>query len=83
MGAYYRLNYPHAESCWPSLKARFYDFLIHHHSEWKAIRENTPLDYLPYMEAKFQEVTGLKLVGLGSYTGWIQPGTYYHWVVAK
>ena len=35
------------------------------------------------MEAKFQEVTGLKLVGLGSYTGWIQPGTYYHWVVAK
>ena len=71
MGAYYRLCYPQAENHWPGLKARFYDFLVHHHQEWKAIREKTPLDYLPYMEAKFEEVTGLKLTDLGSYTRWI------------
>ena len=81
MGAYYRFNYPHAENQWPRLKEKFYNFLIRHHQEWKAIREKDPLNYFPYMEAKFQEVTGLKLVGLGAYTGWIKAGTYYHWVV--
>ena len=55
---------------------------MQHHQEWKAIRENAPLDYLPYMEAQFERVTGLKLVGLGTYTGWIKADSYYHWVIA-
>ena len=84
MGVYFRLNYPEApDSRWPELKARFYDFLVQHHSEWKAIRDNDPLRYLPYMEAQFKKVTGLKLVGLGAYTSWIKPGSYYHWVLAQ
>ena len=82
MGAYFRLNYPDApNSKWPELKAKFYDFLVQHHQEWKTIRENDPLEYLPYMEAQFERVTGLKLVGLGAYIGWIKTGSYYHWVV--
>ena len=65
------------------MKAQFYDFLVQHHREWKTIRENDPLGYLPYMEAQFERVTGLKLVGLGAYTSWIKAGSYYHWVVAR
>ena len=61
----------------------FFDYLVGHHAEWKAIRERAPLEYLPYMEAKFEEVTGRKLTGLGEFTVWIRPRTYYHWVVAK
>ena len=84
MGAYYRLNYLNApNNQWPQLKVKFYAFLVCHHQEWKAIREKAPLDYLPYMEAQFEVVTGLKVMGLGAYTGWIRAGTYYHWVVAQ
>ena len=82
--AYFRLNYRHEPtSKWPALKAKFFNFLIDHHSEWKSIRNNDPLGYLPYMEAQFERVTGYKLVGLGACTEWIRAGTYYHWVIAQ
>ena len=84
MGAYFRLNYrQEPASKWPELKATFLKFLIDHHSEWKSIRNNDPLGYLPYMEAQFEWVTGYKLVGLGACTEWIRAGTYYHWVIAQ
>ena len=70
-------------SKWPELKATFFKFLIEHHSEWKSIRNNDPLGYLPYMEAQFERVTGYKLVGLGACMEWIRAGTYYHWVIAQ
>ena len=52
MGAYFKLNYPDApEEKWPELKVKFFEFLIQHQEEWKATKETTPLDYLPYMES--------------------------------
>ena len=84
MGAYFRLNYrQEPASKWPELKAKFFNFLIDHHSEWKSIRNNDPLRYLQYMEVQFKRVTGYKLVGLGACTEWIRAGTYYHWVIAQ
>ena len=84
MGAYFRLNYrQEPASKWPKLKAKFFNFLIDHHSEWKSIRNNDPLGYLQYMEVQFERVTGYKLVGLGACTEWIRAGTYYHWVIAQ
>ena len=84
MGAYFRLNYrQEPASKWPELKAKFFNFLIDHHSEWKSIRNNDPLGYLQYMEVQFERVTGYRLVGLGACTEWIQAGTYYHWVIAQ
>ena len=72
MGAYFRLNYrQEPASKWPELKAKFFNFLIDHHSEWKSIRNNDPLGYLQYMEVQFERVTGYKLVGLGACTEWI------------
>ena len=84
MGAYFRLNYrQEPASKWPELKAKFFNFLIDHHSEWKSIRNNDPLGYLQYMEVQFEWVTGYRLVGLGACTEWIRAGTYYHWVIAQ
>ena len=84
MGAYFRLNYrQEPASKWPELKAKFFTFLIDHHSEWKSIRNNDPLGYLPYMEVQFEQVTGYRLVGLGACTEWTRAGTYYHWVIAR
>ena len=84
MGAFFRLNYrQEPASKWPELKAKFFKFLIDHHSEWKSNRNNDLLGYLPYMEVQFEWVTGYKLVGLGACTEWIRTGTYYHWVIAQ
>ena len=84
MGAYFRLNYrQEPASKWPELKAKFFNFLIDHHSEWKSIRNNDRLGYLQYMEVQFERVTGYKLVGLGACMEWIRAGTYYHWVIAQ
>ena len=84
MGAYFWLNYQHEPaSKWPELKAKFFEFLIDHHSKWKSIRNNDPLEYLPYMETQFERVTGYKLVGLGACTEWIHAGSYYHWAIAR
>ena len=84
MGAYFRLNYrQEPASKWPKLKAKFFNFLIDHHSEWKSIRNKDPLGYLQYMEVQFERVTGYRLVGLGACTEWIRAGTYYHWVIAQ
>ena len=38
---------------------------------------------MPYMKHQFLEVTGVRLKGLGQFTGWIKAGSYYHGVVAK
>ena len=38
---------------------------------------------MPYMEHQFLAVTGVRLKGLGQFTGWIKPGSYYHGVAAK
>ena len=84
MGAYFQLNYRHEPaSKWPELKAKFFEFLIDHHSEWKSIRNNDPLAYLPYIETQFERVTGYKLVGLGACMEWIRAGSYYHWAIAQ
>ena len=47
MGSYFWLNYQDAPTGkWVELKTKFFDFLIHHHREWKSIWENDPLGYL-------------------------------------
>ena len=38
---------------------------------------------MPYMESRFQALTGIRLKGSSQFTGWIKPGSYYHGVVAR
>ena len=51
--------------------------------EWMDIKELTPLQFMPYMEKLFREVTGRDLSGLSHFTGWIGIGGYYHWRVVQ
>ena len=71
------------EEEWNKLKTRFFDYLGQRQEEWKTIKEEMPLQYMPYMEHHFQALTGIKLKGLSQFTGWIKPGSYYHGVVAR
>ena len=84
LGCFYHYNnasYKEAE--WNKWKTKFFKYLGQRQEEWRAIKEEKPLQYMPYMESHFQALTGIKLKGLGQFTGWIKPGSYYHAVVAR
>ena len=81
---FYLYNYPSSkEENWNKLKTKFFNYLEQCQEEWKTIKEEEPLQYIPYMEHQFQALTGVRLKGLSQFTGWIKPGSYYHEVVAR
>ena len=60
--SYYCYNYPsHKEEEWNKLKTRFFDYLEQCQEEWKTIKEETPIQYMAYMEHHFQALTSIKL----------------------
>ena len=71
------------EAEWDKLKIKFLNHLGQCQDEWKTIKEETPLEYMPYMEHQFLALTSVKLKGLSQFTQWIKPGSYYHGVVAR
>ena len=84
LGSFYHYNYPsHKEAEWKKLKTKFCEYLGQHQEEWRTIKEEKPLQYMPYMESRFQALTSIRLKGLSQFTGWIKPGSYYHGVVAR
>ena len=84
LGSFYHYNYPsHKEEEWKKLKTRFFEYLGQCQEEWRNIKEDKPLQYMPYMESHFHTLTGIRLEGLSQFTGWIKPGSYYHGVVAR
>ena len=81
---FYLYNYPSCmEVEWDKLKTKFLNHLGQCQEEWKTIKEETPLKYMPYMEHQFLALTSVKLKGLSQFTGWIKPGSYYHGVVTR
>ena len=81
LGSFYHYNYPsHKEEEWKKLKTRFFEYLGQHQEERRTIKEEKPLQYMPYMESHFHTLTGK---GLSQFIGWIKPGSYYHGVVAR
>ena len=82
--AYYRYNFASSKEVeWTKLKDKFLEHLIQCQDEWKSLKENHPLQYMPYMEKHFHATTGIQLKGLSDFTGWIKHGSYYHAVVAR
>ena len=81
---FYLYNYPSKmEVDWEKLRVKFLNHLGQHQDKWRTIKEEAPLEYMPYMERQFLLLTGIRLQGLSQFTGWIKLGSYYHGVVAK
>ena len=81
---FYLYNYPSCtEADWEKLRIKFLNHLGQHQDEWKTIKEETPLEYMPHMKHQFLVLTGVRLKGLSQFTGWIKLGSYYHGVVAR
>ena len=71
------------EAEWAKMKEKFFTHLLLCKEEMLGIKENHPMEYIPYMEDQFYVATGLRLNGLRDFTGWIKPGSYYQRLVAR
>ena len=82
--AYYEYNYTSLKEVrWNKIRNKVFDHLLPHQEEWRRIKENDPLQYMPYMEEQFYAATRIRLEGLVGCTAWIERGSYYHSVVAQ
>ena len=82
--AYYKYNFSSfKESEWSKIRDKVLDHLLPLQEEWRGIKENDPLQYMPYMEEQFLAATRIWLKGLAECTTWIKQGSYYHSVVAR
>ena len=57
------------EAKWAKMKEKFFTHLLQCKEEWRDIKENHPLQYMPYMEEHFYAATGLRLNGLSNFMG--------------
>ena len=81
---YYRHNVASfKEAEWAKMKEKFFTHLLQCKEEWRDIKENCPMQYMPYMEDHFYVAMGLRLNGLRDFTRWIKQGSYYHGLVAR
>ena len=81
---YYRHNVTSFKEVeWSKMKEKFFTHLLQRKEEWRDIKENRPIQYMPYMEDHFYMARGLRLNGLRDFTGWIKQGSYYHGLVAR
>ena len=82
--AYYEYDFTYLrEAGWNKIRDKVFDHLLPHQEEWRRIKENDPLQYMPYMEEQFYAATGIRLEGLAGCTVWIKRGSYYHSMVAQ
>ena len=81
---YYKFNVASfKEAEWSRVKERFFNHFLPHKEEALALKEDHPMDFMAYIQDLFYQATGLHLDGLGSFTGWIKQGSYYHGIVAR
>ena len=59
--AYYKYNFSSfKESEWNKLRDKVLEHLLPCQDEWRSIKENDPLQYMPYMEEQFYVATGIR-----------------------
>ena len=71
------------EAEWARVKEQFLNHFLQYKEEALALKEARPMDFMAYIQDLFYQATGLHLDGLGSFTGWIKWGSYYHGLVAR
>ena len=60
----------------------FFDRFMARKAEALRIKEESPLDYMPFIAGEFHVVTGIRLRELQDFTRWIKKGSYYHGLLA-
>ena len=77
---YYRYNLqaPFDELEWIRVRELFFDRFAAKRAEALRIKEESPLDYMPFIAGEFYAVTGIHLHELQDFTRWIKKNSYYH-----
>ena len=81
---YYKFNVASFnEGEWSRVRDLFFSHFLQYKEEALALKEARPMDFMAYIQNLFYQATSLHLDGLGSFTGWIKRGSYYHGLVAR
>ena len=82
---YYRYNLqaPFREPEWVRVRELFFDRFIPKKAEALAIKEESPLEYMPFIAEEFYRATGLCLHELPEFTLWIKRGSYFHGLLVE
>ena len=74
----YNLQAPYDELEWIRVRELFFDHFVAKKAEALRIKEESPLDYMPFIAGEFHVATGKCLHELQDFTRWIKKGSYYH-----
>ena len=79
----YNIQAPYRESEWVRVRDLFFERFLPHKDEALAIKERSPLGYMPLIAEQFWKAMGLCLHGLQNFTLWIKWGSYYHGLLVQ
>ena len=74
---------PFRESEWARVRELFFDRFVPKKAEALVIKEESPLDYMPFIAKEFQMATGLRLNDLPEFTLWLKRGSYFHGLLVE
>ena len=85
LNIYYKHNLqaPFREAEWVLVRELFFDRFIPKKDEALAIKEESPLEYMPLIAEEFYRATGLRLHELPEFTLWIKRGSYFHGLLVE
>ena len=69
---------PFKEAEWARVRELFFDCFTPKKAEALVIKEESPLEYMPFIAKEFHMATGLHLLDLPEFTLWIKRGSYFH-----
>ena len=78
----YNLQAPFDELEWIRVRELFFDSFAAKKAEALRIKEESSLDYMPFIAGEFYAATGIRLHELQDYTRWIKKNSYYHGLLA-
>ena len=82
---YYKHNLqaPFREPEWVWVRELFFDHFIPKKAETLAVKEESPLEYMPLITEEFYRATGLHLHELPEFTLWIKRRSYFHGLLVE
>ena len=78
----YNLQAPFDELKWIRVRELFFDRFAAKKAEALRIKEESPLDYMPFIAGEFYATTGICLHELQDFTRRIKKNSYYHGLLA-
>ena len=82
---YYRYNLqaPFMEPEWVRVRELFFDHFVAKKAEALRLKEESPLDYMPFITEEFYRATCICLHELPEFTRWIKRGSYFHGLLVE